>query len=66
MSATIFLFEKIRSSGTSLVVQWLELSEPQCRGPGSVPGQELDPACCNLHPAQPNKQLFNLKNQTFW
>lgn len=32
------------------------------QGPRFSPeGQELDPACCNLHPAQPNKQLFNLK-----
>ena len=32
---------------TSLVVQWLGLCAPKAGGSGSIPGQNLDPVCCN-------------------
>ena len=34
-------------NGTSLVAQWLRLCAPNAGGPGSIPGQELDPTCHN-------------------
>ena len=36
---------------TSLVVQWLRLWAPNAGGLGLIPGQELDPAYCNLGPS---------------
>ena len=33
------------SRGTSLVAQWLRFCAPNTGGPGSIPGQELDPTC---------------------
>ena len=38
---------KRRHGGTSLVVQWLRLHIPKAGGLGLIPGQELDPPCCN-------------------
>ena len=51
MSATIFLLKKIGSSGTSLVVQRLELCVPMQGAQVQSLVGELDPACCNLDPA---------------
>ena len=33
--------------GTFLVVQWLRLCVPNAGALGSIPGQGLDPTCCN-------------------
>ena len=38
---SIFLILKNTTFGTSLVVQWLRLSAPNERGPGSIPGQGI-------------------------
>ena len=42
-----FVYLKIKSLGTSLVVQWVRLCSPNAGALGSILVSELDPACHN-------------------
>ena len=48
------------------MVQWLRLHAPKARGPGLIPGQELDPTCLNRDPAQPNKWINMNQNESLF